>query len=124
MRKWIAIFILLIISVLIYKYVYQEHRNISNEVSEYKTASKDIINEFKDNSTNAENKYLNKTIEISGTVTQHSNKTITINETIFCQFTEEIIVTENNFKITIKGRFIGYDDLLEEIKLDQCTIIN
>jgi hypothetical protein len=25
--------------------------------------------------------------------------------------------------IKIKGRFIGYDDLLEEIKIDQCIIL-
>ena len=26
-------------------------------------------------------------------------------------------------EVKIKGRFIGYDDLLEEVKLDQCLII-
>jgi len=27
-------------------------------------------------------------------------------------------------QITIKGRVIGFDDLLEQIKLDQCFILN
>jgi hypothetical protein len=27
-----------------------------------------------------------------------------------------------NDSVTVKGRCIGFDDLLEEIKLDQCTI--
>ena len=30
---------------------------------------------------------------------------------------------EENLQVKIKGRVIGYDDLLEQIKLDQCTII-
>ena len=25
-------------------------------------------------------------------------------------------------KVTVKGRFIGYDDLLEEYKMDNCVI--
>ena len=28
-----------------------------------------------------------------------------------------------NNDVTIKGRCIGYDDLLEELKMDQCIII-
>lgn len=28
-----------------------------------------------------------------------------------------------NNPISVKGRCIGYDDLLEEIKLDQCSIV-
>jgi hypothetical protein len=28
-----------------------------------------------------------------------------------------------NDTIVVKGRCIGYDDLLEEIKLDQCSIV-
>jgi hypothetical protein len=26
--------------------------------------------------------------------------------------------------VTVKGRVVGYDDLMAEIKLDQCSILN
>ena len=48
---------------------------------------------------------------------------MTLNEVIFCQFIDSI---DSDFKpgmsITVKGRMIGYDDLLEQVKLDQCGI--
>ena len=71
----------------IYKYIYQNHRDIQNEQAKFVISSNSIVNEFFLNSIESEKKYLNT-------------------------------------KIKIKGRFIGYDDLLEHVKLDQCLIIN
>jgi len=122
MRKWIILVVLIIIGFLVYNYIYKEHRDISSERSEFVMQSADLTNEFKINPSASEKKYLNKTIEVHGTITELNEFDLTLDENIFCQFNPEI-ATESN-EVTIKGRFIGFDDLLEQIKIDQCNILN
>lgn len=72
------------------------------------------------------NKYLDKTIEVSGVVSEIeiTDNAILIDEKIFATF-RNIIDTDIKVKdkITIKTRFIGYDDLLEKFRFDQSIII-
>lgn len=125
MQKKIIIIALIIIAIVGfgYNYIYQEHRNIDNEVAEFTLTSIDIAKEFESNSIDTEKKYLNKTIEVSGEITEINKNDITLGDKVFCQFTERINQKLKQ-QIKIKGRVIGYDDLLEQIKLDQCIIIN
>lgn len=126
MRKWIIIMVVLIIAAIIgYNYIYQDHRTIENEKVEFFVSSQEIVNQFVENIITSEQKYLNKTIEVSGLISEINIKDITLDDKVFCQFTEAIktSVIEKS-KIKIKGRVIGYDDLLEQVKLDQCTIIS
>ncbi|WNH07871.1 hypothetical protein [Thalassobellus suaedae] len=69
-------------------------------------------------------KYLNKTIEINGSITEKNSDNLTIDDRVFCQLLNNTQnIPENNSPIIVKGRVIGYDDLLELVKLDQCTIL-
>jgi len=125
MKKKIFIFIITIIIVIIaYNYVYQDHRNIQKEKAEFVVLATEISNEFLDNPEQASIKYLNKTIEVTGVVTNINDNDLTLDINVFCQFVanieDEISVGD---KIKVKGRCIGFDDLLTELKLDQCTII-
>lgn len=125
MKKYIILVGILLIILLAYSYVYQGHRDIEKEKAEFKMDAEIIIKEFSMNSQESETKYLNKTIEVKGNVTNQSEKSISLNENIFCQFTELFpSKLKTNTEISIKGRFIGYDDLLEELKFDQCTVIS
>ncbi len=126
MRKGIVIFGLLIIAAVIgYNYIYQDHRDIESEAAEFSMPSSKIALQFSENATTAEQKYLNKTIEVSGRVTEISSNELTIDDSVFCQFRVALPTSKSkNSTIKIKGRVIGYDDLLEQVKLDQCTIIN
>ena len=126
MRKWIVFLIILITAAIIgYTYIYQDHRTIENEKVEFVVSSQEIASQFSENVTTSEQKYLNKTIEISGLITEISINNITLDDKVFCQFSEATTISvKNKSQIKIKGRVIGYDDLLEQIKLDQCTIIN
>ena len=93
------------------------------EVITYTLSSIEILNEFSIDPLKSEKKYLNKTIEVTGKITAHSDKSISLDNIVFCQFSTYIKKEiKNNTQIKIKGRFIGYDDLVEEIKLDQCII--
>ncbi len=124
-RKTILIIalLLLLISYFGYNYIYQDHRDISTEKAEYSVDANDFIAEFLSNVEGSQTKYLNKTLAISGNITSQTNNTVTLNNTIFCSLLKEVGMNTINSSVTVKGRFIGYDDLLEEIKLDQCTIL-
>lgn len=125
MRKyWILIVIIVLAAFIGYSYLYKDHRNIEGENAQYSLTAEQIHSEFNIDPIVSQNKYLNKTIAISGNVTEINENEITINDMVFCQISEKTIQQEIklNSNITIKGRFIGYDDLLEQIKLDQCII--
>jgi len=123
--KWpLVLFVLLLLSYFGYNYIYQGHRNIEQETAQHVITSKDLIAEFKTDAVLAETKYLNKTIEVSGIISEVTATEITLDDYIFSTFKESLDRNESkiNETIIIKGRCIGYDDLLEQIKLDQCTI--
>ena len=73
---------------------------------------------FQENATD----WLNRVVVLEGVVTSKDENGITLNNQVYCQFsvTQKIVVAQQTLKI--KGRFIGYDDLLNELKLDQCII--
>jgi recombinational DNA repair protein RecT len=106
-----------------YKYIMTVgERNLETEKSAFVVSWSTIYDEFAKNTELATSKYLNKAIEISGKVTASENSLVTLNGKISCLLeTNEKV--DLNTSIVIKGRVTGYDDLLEELKLDQCIII-
>jgi hypothetical protein len=125
MKKLIILVIACIIGgYFVYKYIMTSgERNLETENSAFVVSSSTIYEEFVKNTELANSKYLNKAIEISGKVTAVENSLVTLNGKISCllQTNEKV---DLNTSIVIKGRVTGYDDLLEELKLDQCIIIN
>ena len=64
-----------------------------------------------------------KSIQITGKVTNVdiANKTVVMDEKVFVLLKDANVVKLNE-TILVKGRVIGYDSLLEEIKIDQAEI--
>ncbi len=123
LKRWVIFIIPIIIGIIAYNYIYQDHRDIEKEKPEFTFSSKEFIDQFLNDATSAEQKYLNKTIQISGVLSEINSNNFLINNSIFCQFKDQIPSTVKiGDDLHVKGRFIGYDDLLEEIKLDQCSI--
>lgn len=123
----LILFVLLIVAAIgIYFYTYKEHRNIASEKESYTIAATEIFLEYQANETNANGKYLDKTIEVTGNLSSVDveTKSIVINDKLFATFKEELPKTlQLNAEIKIKGRLIGYDALLEELKMDQCVLL-
>lgn len=115
--------VVLIIGFFSYNYVMTAGgRDLEKEKSEFNTSAVAIFGEFSANAEMATTKYLNKAVEISGNVTSVNGNVITLDEKVSCQ----LLVSEKvgvNSQVKIKGRVTGYDDLLEELKLDQCLIV-
>ncbi|WP_242093231.1 OB-fold protein [Aestuariivivens sediminicola] len=125
MKKFAFILIIgIIIFIIGYNYIYQDHRNIEKEKPAFVIDAKILAEQFEIDPVSSETKYLNQTMEISGIVTAINENTIILDNKVFCQFSEDIVALQKDNSIKVKGRFIGYDDLLEEIKLDQCSMSN
>ena len=127
MKKFfVAILILSFLILFGYWYVFENERNFATEDAIKISNVVNIISEYEQNQTKASAKYLNKIIEFSGNITyiDSKNKTVMLEDKVFASFkTFNSSEVKINSKIKLKGRFLGYDELLEEIKLDNCTII-
>lgn len=128
MKKKILITILLfiIIGISVYFYAYQDHRDINTETADYIVTVSGLEKDFASNDSLAYIKYQDKTIELTAQVSSidTSNKSIVLGEKIFATFKDSLpkeIVAGKTLKI--KGRFLGYDELLQEFKIDQSSIV-
>ncbi len=127
MKKKLLIFVLLVVAVLIggYFYAYKGHRDIASEAADFELTVNDLSKAFSENDSLANAKYADKTIQIYGKITQIdlSSSTIVVDEKLSAVFADSILPKiKVQDAVTIKGRFVGYDDLLEEFKVDQVTL--
>jgi hypothetical protein len=128
MSRKVKIFgVLLILALLIgfsvFNYVFHGGaRDLATEEVAFNVTSKNIIAEFMSNVPLATKKYSDKAIVISGIVTAVSDSIVTVDNTIICNFKTPDTTIKNEQAISVKGRLVGFDDLMGELKLDQCTI--
>ncbi|MEO8535475.1 MAG: hypothetical protein ABI441_17090 [Flavobacterium sp.] len=127
-RKRIAFIIvalLLVTSAGIYFYygfLFKEARNIESEVPDFNVAATKLLKDYESDPKIADSLYLNKTIEITGKVTKETDSVVVLENSVFCLFTQKIKQKLIGNKVTVKGKCIGYDELFQEVKFDQCTI--
>ena len=119
----ISIAIVLLAGFWLYKgYLYKEVRNVSEEAPAHTLTADELVYQYTGNQEKANTDYLDKTIQITGVVTQVTDSVVTLNSVIVCCFDKKPNASANSKTVTIKGRCIGYDELFNEVKLDQCTI--
>jgi hypothetical protein len=115
--------IALIIGFSVFNYVFHGGaRDLATEDAAFTVTSKNIIAEFAANVPGATKKYSDKAIAVSGIVTAVTDSIVTIDNTIICNFKSPDTTIKNEQAITVKGRLVGFDDLMGELKLDQCSI--
>jgi hypothetical protein len=104
-------------------YVYHGgKRDIQSEDTAFTVTSAAIVAEFTSNAEASNKKYLEKPVAVSGTVTSVSANEVILDNAVNCNFATANATVKMNQKVTVKGRVVGYDDLLGELKLDQCNI--
>ena len=119
----VLIVIALIIGFSVFNYVFHGGaRDLATEDTAFSVTSKTITAEFAENVPAATKKYSDKAIAITGIVTAVSDSIVTIDNTIICNFNTPDTNIKNDQAITVKGRLVGFDDLMGELKLDQCSI--
>jgi hypothetical protein len=104
-------------------YVYNAgRRDIQSEETAFAVSSEAIVTEFSSNATASNKKYLEKTIAVSGVITSIKGEEVILDNSVNCNFLTASKSLKKNQKLTIKGRVVGYDDLLGEVRLDQCNL--
>jgi putative nucleic acid binding protein len=110
-----------------YKYAYKPHRDIGSEEASYSLSVSELQQQFTANDSLANSVYADKTIAMYGKITAIDvpSNTITVDgklsAVLMGPVAKDLKVQQ---QVKIKGRFVGYDDLLEELKMDQVTLQN
>ena len=125
-KKYFPFFIILF-AIVVYFVWNKPHKDYSTMKTDITISSLNFINEFKANSTLATEKYLNQIIFVSGNTTDKLTKSVVLDNGIVCTLDSSSLkalrLIQINNEISIKGRFVGFDDLFEEIRLDHCFIM-
>jgi hypothetical protein len=101
-----------------------KHRNPAAEKAKFALTADAFAKEFKDNAATANTKYINQAVLLEGSVTAISGVTVSLNN-VACnvdssQLTKLKEAKVGN-KIKIQGLVVGYNDLMDEVDLAQCT---
>lgn len=114
------LFIGIVAAVFVYQYSMQPPAQIEDKKVEFTGTSTELLSNVQQNAE----EWQDKVVVISGKITSVGEKGFILSSQIFCQLKDSTTIKtfSTNQEISIKGRVIGYDDLLEELKLDQCII--
>ncbi len=115
-----------IVTLLVYNYVFNsKHRNIAEEKATVVLTAGELHSDFTANESLATTNYLDKVIKTTGKITAIEGNDVVLNDGVQVSFSA---VNAAGYKegtaVTIKGRCVGYDELLELVKIDQATLIN
>lgn len=125
MKKGILVVLVLVIlgGLGAYFYVFNKpHRDPSSEMASYSLKATELAEEFSANQEAANQKYVDKVVEVSGTVMEITDTYIIMDNVLNCSLVEgeDVSGIQAGDEITVKGRVIAFDDLLEEVKMDNC----
>lgn len=118
----VAFFVGLISAFLILNYIYKDHRDISAEEAAFTIDAADMIEEFTTDAERSSSTYLDKTVLIKGIVSDIQEEAFVLASVIYC-YADSLTLSALQIadQVEAKGRFIGFDELLETIKIDQVT---
>lgn len=129
---FLGLLVVLLVILVSLVYVYNKpHRDVVGESPAFELPLLELHNEFATNETEANEKYFNKVVVISGTLTSLDKKeggryNFVLDASGKTASGEIIELGEEpslGKEIKVKGLFIGYENLLEEIQLSECTIV-
>ena len=121
------LFLLFIVGLIIIYVIYNKpHKDFNKSPIETTIESIDLISFYQDNPDDSNTRFLDKIILVIGTITDIEKNIIILDNSIVCKLDPSQIINDQiniNTEVSVKGRCIGYDDLLEEVRIDHCFII-
>jgi hypothetical protein len=121
-KRLLIIVVIVLVGVIGYNQIFKEAKTTEEIETSFIGSSGELLTLL-----SKENSQLkDKAVEIQGTITSINDEGIIIDSSIFCQFLNFEIIQQlkEQQTINIKGIVVGYDDLLNELKLNQCIIKN
>ncbi|MCW1147522.1 OB-fold protein [Flavobacterium lacisediminis] len=109
----------------LYFYLYQSHRDIQSEAAAFEISVSELGKNFATDAVSSSATYADQTITIYGKVTalDLNQNIITLDDKLIALTSnDEIDKVNKGDLVKLKGRFIGYDELFEELRMDQCIV--
>ncbi len=97
-------------------------RDLQSEEAAFTLKAKDFVAEFAAKEADANKKYLEKPVVISGIITSVNDKEVIIDDVVVCGFTAAEASLKVGQTANVKGRVVGFDDLMGSVNMDQCSI--
>lgn len=105
-----------------YFYLNPSHRNIGEEEVRYTVTTSELEESFR--TSESETKIADQVIQTKGRITALDEKSLTIDNKVDVSFKEKLPADlKTGLEVAVKGRCVGYDDLLEMVKVDQAILI-
>lgn len=108
--------------IIYYKQMLKPQTSITHLKKEFSLDAEQIYMEFQNDNKTFEEKYLNKIVGITGIVTDVQDSLIILNNKIVCIPNLKFRTLKINQPLKIKGRYIGYDELFDNLKVNECII--
>lgn len=120
------VFLTVIMSVFIvftlYKVVTMPPKLMNNKSISYKISAKNFYKEFIQNQTQFNKLHMNEVIGLTGVITSVQDSIIVLDGKIVCITTKPYAHLVPDQLIKIKGKYIGYDELFDNLKLSECLL--
>lgn len=122
----ISLALLALVGFLAWVYIYtfhSKHRTIADEQATAEFQAPELLYAFTRSGSDSAN-YADQVILVTGDVTSSDETMIVLNGMVQVNLFPGLQTPiENGQTLTLKGRCVGYDDLLEVVKIDQATLI-
>ena len=118
-----ALFGTLILACLVYNLTFNtKHRVIADEQVDFVLTAKDLQAYFSADEQEAVGLYLDRVLQLSGQVTEVEEASVVLDDRVQINFLEaEANAFQRGQELTVKGRCVGYDELLLQVKIDQAS---
>ncbi|MDT7828637.1 hypothetical protein RQM65_08170 [Pricia sp. S334] len=105
-----------------YLYLNRSHRNIAEEEARFTVTTAELVDSF--GRSGATSKIADQVIETKGKITALDEKSVTLDKKVEVSFAQKLPPSiDIGMEVTVKGRCVGYDDLLQRVKVDQAMLI-
>ena len=113
----------LLLATVVYKITFDsQHRVIADEQVDFVLTAKDLQAYFSADEQEAVGLYLDRVLQLSGQVTEVEEASVVLDDRVQINFLEaEANAFQRGQELTVKGRCVGYDELLLQVKIDQAS---
>lgn len=100
------------------------HRDILGEKAELEISAADLIDKYIADENSANASYVDKVILVSGTISSIDSATVLFASGVSFSGDFKESTAQAGDAVNIKGRILAYDELLEELSLDNGVIVD
>jgi hypothetical protein len=128
-QTWIIAVLLLLIAgaFVVYSQYNKPHTDYAAQAASVSYTSDALLDEFRADAAAAAEKVNNQVIEVEGTITAIEADVFILDNGVVCKFSAQPGGHLEDYapgtSVKLKGRFVSFDDLLEEVRLDFCVLV-